>query len=286
MNTPYPHILSRITSTPWAVTPETLDAIERLLNSRLTGAAFTVPDDDDEEEDDDGQMGNSYAVAFGNGIEIIPVHGILGKHLSKLEMECGGCSVDQLSADLRDLAADETVRQVVLYFNSPGGAVTGIPELAQRIAAFPKPIHAFCDAQCCSAAYWLASQCDSLTVTPTAQVGSVGVYVAWLDNSEQMAREGIKLRLWQAGEFKALGLPGRAISEKENAMLQTHVNELWEVFKANVREGRWREIAEGDLQGQSFSGLHAINNGMADDAVLDFDDYLKALARVDSTAKV
>jgi ClpP class serine protease len=68
------------------------------------------------------------------------------------------------------------VSQIVLHFDSPGGTVTGIQELAQTIHQLQqvKPISSYVNGLCCSAAYWLASS-TPIFIAETAIVGSIGV---------------------------------------------------------------------------------------------------------------
>ena len=166
-----PRILSKVYRDPWLIRPETLHSIADILQSRLTGKqALDIeiePEEDGEEEE---------VEKFGSSV-CIKVFGVLGKHLSRMEMECGGCSVDMLCDNLEDAEEDDSVQTIYLHFNSPGRTVTGIPEagaLIRRIAS-KKNVIALTDGDCCSAAYWMASQCNEIIATPSACMGSIGV---------------------------------------------------------------------------------------------------------------
>ena len=67
--------------------------------------------------------------------------------------------------------------QIIFDLDSPGGVVYGVPELAAKIRAFrnTKPIYAVANSEAGSAAYWIGSAASKFYVTPSGQVGSIGV---------------------------------------------------------------------------------------------------------------
>ncbi|HEY3624859.1 MAG TPA: S49 family peptidase, partial [Terracidiphilus sp.] len=64
----------------------------------------------------------------------------------------------------------------------------GLPETADVIHAANrvKPVRAFVTGIAASAAYWLASQASSITLTPSGEVGSVGVLDLHADISKAL----------------------------------------------------------------------------------------------------
>jgi protease-4 len=216
------------------------------------------------------------------GILVVPVHGVCARYLSAMETDCGGLDLNDTEKTLREAQADPRVQGIVLHFNSPGGTVTGIPELASLIRTISetKPVIAFTDAQCCSAAYWLASACDSIVVTPTADVGSIGVYSALVDESAAWAQEGYKLELMKAGKHKAMGIPGLPLAPEDRALIQAEVDSIYAMFTADVVANRARNgatVAEDTMQGQTFMGGTAVAVGLADRVVGSLTDLLAAL---------
>jgi hypothetical protein len=179
-----------------------------------------------------------------NGVGILPICGPIGSNLSPIEKMLGGCDVADISASFDAFAVDPSVRTLLLDVDSPGGTVTGVPELAAQIAAFPKPTLAFTSGEACSAAYWLASQADDFLATPSASVGSVGVYLALLDSSAALARSGLFVDVIKAGTYKAAGFPGTSLSEEQRALLQERVDMVHRMFMGaivlrNAGGGTW-----------------------------------------------
>jgi signal peptide peptidase SppA len=211
------------------------------------------------------------------GVAVVPVYGALAKNLSDFEESCGGgTDINAIQEALRQATADDSISTILLDFDSPGGEVTNIPEFGHQVraAATVKPVYAFTDAMMASAAYWLGSQATEVYATPSSSVGSIGTYLAWLDETVKMQLEGIKLQLFAEGEHKGMGLPGRPLTAKDTALLQNRVKTINDQFKATVRSTRG-DVSDDTMQGQTFSGTEAEQNGLVDGLVNSFDELLE-----------
>ena len=84
---------------------------------------------------------------------------------------------------------DSSLSPVLLYFDSPGGAIDGIKELADLIRNAECPTIALVGNCCTSAAYWLASQCNQIwALSPTARIGGAGAMVTFYKETEESKR--------------------------------------------------------------------------------------------------
>ena len=84
---------------------------------------------------------------------------------------------------------DSSLSPLLLYFDSPGGAIDGIKELADIIHNAECPTIALVGNCCTSAAYWLASQCDQIwALSPTARIGGAGAMVTFYKETEESKR--------------------------------------------------------------------------------------------------
>ena len=210
------------------------------------------------------------------GVAVIPIYGVLAKNLSAFEESCGGgTDISPIAHALSQAAADPEVAKIVLDIDSPGGEVTGIPELGARIrsVAAVKPVIAFSDATTASAAYWAASQADEFYVTPSSRQGSIGVYAAWLDETVALEMRGLKLELFAAGKHKAMGSPGRGLSDEEREMLQSGVDAIYADFKSTVLSQR-PGVADSTMQGQMFRARESVQLGLADGIVEDWESFV------------
>ncbi len=264
----YPQLMSRVFREPWLITPQKHEAIARVLLAHVAGVkSGSVMEDSDEE--DDGRR----EVQDINGTRIIPVHGILGKHLSMIEEMCGGCSMDAVTEQIDLAKYDSNVARVVFDFRTPGGTVTGTPELAQEIADLGKPTIAFTDTECCSGGLWLASQCDEWYATPSCIIGSCGVYLYLEDHTRAMEMDGIKPEPVSAGKFKLAGAYFKPFTPEERAIEQAAVDQIHVEFKEAVNIKR--PVADEYLQGQTFRGKEAVQFGFLSGLVGDLEECLE-----------
>jgi protease-4 len=112
-----------------------------------------------------------------------------------------------------------------------------------------------------SAAYWIAAASDRVIVSGSASVGSIGVYLAFMDQSAAAAAAGIKPVVISSGPLKGLGIPGTSLTEEQAAYLQNEVNAIAADFKASVRDKR-RLVKDEDMQGQAMQGKVAAAKGL------------------------
>lgn len=267
----YPQIISQLFYRPVAITRAKHAEIVRILEAHIA-KGFRVDEDLDEIQESAETDNTPDWQTFGPDA-VIPVHGILGKHLTSLDMISGGCDLDTVSAMIDVALADAEVKKLIFDFRTPGGAVTGIPELADKIAAITtKKTVAFSDSECCSGGVWLASQCQYSYVTQSASVGSIGVWCAYLDLSRQMKNQGEEMQAIWAGKYKLMGAYWKPLSDEEKAMLQADVDKIYGQFKNAVNARR--EVPDQYMQGQIFDGEQAVEAGICDGLVESMDELL------------
>lgn len=262
----YPHIMAKVFGEPWLITREKHHAIEKVLLARVSGeqpmAALEFGEDSEDTKDK--------PMTVEDGTAIIPVHGIIGKHLSGLEMSSGGADLDAVGAMIDAAMADPAVNRLLFDYRSPGGTVTGIPEMGRKMYQLKKKTVAFTDDEANSGALWLASQAQEFYATPSSRVGSIGVWTAAMDMSRALENEGIKMNAVSAGKYKLLGAYWKAMSDEERAILQARVDGIHAEFKEAVNARR--QIDEQYMEGQIFSGEEAAQIGLVDGLVDGIDE--------------
>lgn len=198
-----------------------------------------------------------------DGLATVRIHGTMLRQVSPRQKTiaaiCGVrlCSMEDTAAALMQAAENPAVHTILLDIDSPGGTVNGTPELAQvvRSVAKDKHVYAFTAGQCCSAAYWVASQADVIYAAPSATVGSIGVILPVVDSSALYDRCGLKMEVFSAGKYKSTGMDGTSLTAEQRYRLTQQVNDTWGRFKQAVN--RRRSISEADMEGQTFYGLDA-----------------------------
>lgn len=249
-----PLIASTLFMQPWNILPSAHAELALLFRNYTTS---NLP----EALQGSGQLesGVTFDADPVSGITLISLDGIVCKRAP--EIMCGPRLVDLAMLDLllADALVDETTRTVVLYLNTPGGCGIGLHEtsaLIQELRAAGKRVVAYVDYLCASAGYWLAASCDEIVCAPSSQVGSVGTYVAALDDTEAWKMEGYKLKIFKDGDYKAMGHPGKEWTKEEEEFLESRKVTWAAEFKNHIRTMR-PDLQESSMQGQTFDAYIA-----------------------------
>lgn len=202
---------------------------------------------------------------------VVPLHGIITPRGSML-LEVFGATPGGLAGfrrTLEELAENQDVTRIVLDVDSPGGMVDGVPETAALIRGVrrSKRIEAVANTEAASAAYWLASQADAFYASPSALVGSVGVYATHVSTRRALEAGGVDVTLVQAGERKTDLHPALSLSEEGRAQLQALVDDAYDQFVRDVAAGRGvaqKTVRETYGGGAALSARAALAAGMVD----------------------
>jgi signal peptide peptidase SppA len=202
-------------------------------------------------------------------VAVIPIYGVISQRQNLMAADSGGTSIEGVTNDFRDAMADPEVDGIVFDFDSPGGTIDGVAELADEIRAArgTKPVAAQANGMAASAAYWLAAAAEELVVTPSGSVGSIGVFTAHEDLSVQAEADGIKTTLISAGKYKTEGNPWEPLSEEARANLQEMVDTHYGMMVSAIAKGRGApvdQIRSGYGQGRLVLAKKAAAEGMVD----------------------
>lgn len=284
--TAIPHIIAAINAATWAIQPEKLLAILEFLELRASGHAFT--DDELKARGIDldaialkGAAGKSGPRVQG-AVAVIQVMGTLMHRAETDTRMSGGTTVTALARQFDEAMANPDISAIVFDFDSPGGSIDGIQELATKIfkaRGKGKRIVGVANAHAHSAAYWLIAACDEAVVTPSGEVGDIGVFGIHTDTSEADARAGIKRTLIKAGKHKAELNPFTPLSAEALEAQQARVDEMYNAMTAAI--GKYRGVSaaavkSGFGEGRSVGAKKAVELGMVD-RVATFEQVIQDL---------
>lgn len=201
--------------------------------------------------------------ASGNAtsVAIIPLQGTLRPR--------GSGGMDLFRQRVQEAAANPDIGAIVLDVDSPGGTVAGTKEAAQAVrdAGQSKSVTAVVDSLAASAAYWIASQAGSIVLTPSADVGSIGVLCIHMEVSKALADFGVAATIMRSVKFKAEGNPFEPLSEEAKANIQDEIDAAHSDFIKAVAAGRRTSQAKVSAdfgQGRTVGAQKAVDLGMAD----------------------
>jgi protease-4 len=174
---------------------------------------------------------------------------------------------DRLDA-LADLAADDSVKALIVRIDSPGGTVVGGETLYRhlRLVGQSKPVVTVFGGLGTSAAYMAALGSDYIVAREGTITGSIGVILQTTDLTGMLDKIGIKPEAVKSTPLKAQPNPLEPFTPAARAAIQQVIGDLYVMFVNLVDERR--ELTRDQLawatDGRVFSGRQALENGLVD----------------------
>lgn len=260
-------VLSALFGAHWAMDEAKFHAMLAFLDEREGGLRFSA----EEIRARVGEPTQRTTVPQGSGVAVLPVFGLISHraHMVQDISGPGGTSTELLGRDFDTAMQDPKVGTIVLDVSSPGGNVYGVQELADKIYAArgKKPVIAVSNALAASAAYWIASAAEELVVSPSGEVGSIGVFAVHTDTSRRDANAGVQRTVLKAGRYKAEGVYA-PLTQDAATYAQEQLNEYLQAFGGAVARNR-RVSLETALgpdfgEGRTVTAKMAVARKMAD----------------------
>lgn len=278
------NILSFFCAEPLAMLPAKMLEVRAFLQARADGSRVSEEDIERIEQHKRSREAALFATVQavdvsaarrGDGIimsgrvAVMPIFGILSQRVGSLERSSGGISTEEIGATLDGLVNDKQVRAIAMVFDSPGGAVSGLKELGDKIRAArdQKKIVGIADPMAASAGYWLLAQTGEVWVSESGQVGSVGIIKAHEDMSKMEEAMGVKTTLVTSSPYKAEASPFGPLSPEALQELQSKVNAYHAMFVEALAKGRGvteNRVEKGFGQGRMMMADQAKAAGMVD----------------------
>lgn len=244
---------------PWAITAEGLELVLSIANRETDVSVEAL------EAYRSQHVPTAERMTQRGSVGIIEARGPMFRHANIFTAISGATSYDIMRRDLQAALDDPSLRAIAMSFDTPGGVVNGVNELAKAIreGRERKPIIAYVGGTAASAGYWLASQASEIVIEETATLGSIGVRAVVTDTSKKDAEQG-------RVEFVSSQSPGKRTdlsSDEGRSRIQRQVDALADVFIATVAQGRGvkpDDVAARFGGGDMLVGAAAIAAGMAD----------------------
>ena len=194
-----------------------------------------------------------------NGTAVVPVMGVLGDWMP----------YSYITGMVEKAVQMDSVNEIILSINSPGGAVAGLFDSCRFIekASKKKKCTAYVTGMACSAAYAIATACDEIYMMEDAEVGSCGCYAHAVEYSDAyFEKEGFLHRV-----FRSKCSPKKNCSvitdEAEAEAFQAEIDALGEKYLKYVAKRRkcaYSDALENFGKGGVLMGEKAIAAGMVD----------------------
>lgn len=170
-----------------------------------------------------------------------------------------------------ELIADQRNTGLVLFVDSPGGGIYESDELYLKLSEYKentgRPLYAYMGSMAASGGYYVSAAADQIIANRNCWTGSIGVTIGTLvDISGFLERYGIRSVTITSGENKSMGNIMEPMTEEQQAIFQSLVDEAYDQFAGIVAEERElslervREIADGRI----YSAAQALELGLID----------------------
>lgn len=242
-----------------------------------------------EEDDDGGFFGLSDQPIQERTIEpgtdagkiaVIRIEGIIQDGAQGL---LGGGYNHQLLLDQLDYAGqDNEVDGIVLRVDTPGGGVVESDEIHEKIVEvrdeYEKSVYVSMGNQAASGGYYVSAPADQIFANGQTITGSLGVIMQSLNFAELADELGIEDNTITSGEFKDIMSATREMTDDDEEILQSIVDDAYGQFVDVIDEGRdlSREEVEELADGRIYTGSQAVDNGLID-GLGNMDDVIEAM---------
>lgn len=249
----YERIFAQLFNTPWLITEDWMKTIIEI--ARREGDIEAVRSKMSQPLDE------TRTAFVRDGVAHIPIAGPIFPKANLMTEFSGATSIAALARDFDVALDDDDIHRIVLDIDSPGGAVTGVNEMANIIkqANAHKEVISYVSGTGASAAYWLASAANEVVLDATARVGSIGVVVAYPSSKNEDRIEIVNT-----------ASPNKRIdpsTDKGKEVVTEELDALADVFIATVAEnmGVSEKVVRSDFgRGGILVGKNAVEVGMAD----------------------
>lgn len=177
------------------------------------------------------------------------------------------------------------VRGILLYFNTPGGAVVDSDNIYRMLqdykAKYKVPIYGYVDGMCASGGMYIACSTDKIFASPASIIGSVGVLLGpFMNFYEGLQKIGVTSRTLTQGIDKDMMSPFRPWKEGEDASLKNVMGFFYQRFVdlvAGARPKLDKTKLINQYGAQVFNCVEAESLGYIDEAMSNREAALTAL---------
>jgi len=275
-------ILQALSDDLWCITEAKLDAIIAFVDLWSRNASKW-----------EGMQAATKGIKFDQvkgDVVVLPLFGVISRRLGMLGQFSGGMSIETFDKAFTQYLNEPSISTIIIHVDSPGGTYAGCPEFAEKVykARKKKQIIAVVDTLCASCAYWIASAANSIVMTPSSDVGSIGVFSVHVDESKAIENEGLKVSVFSAGKYKTELLSNAPISDDAKTYLQNRVEKTYDEFVSTVakhRDKTFTYVKENFGEGRLVRAQDALNVGMVD-RIGTLEEIVKELVPNSSYSKM
>ena len=204
-----------------------------------------------------------------DGIGYVEVKGTLVDEESWMDADCGITSYERLTGEFDYLIKQQNIKDIVMIVNSGGGEAYGAFESAEYVRnladEYGVKITAYVDKIAASGGYVWASIAHEVIANKMSEVGSIGVVVQLINDSEYLKQNGFERVFVYSGDQKIPFADDGKFKEEFINDIQTSVDDTYSIFVEHV--SKYRNLGVDSVKGTQarvFSADEALKLGLID----------------------
>lgn len=161
---------------------------------------------------------------------------------------------------------EPTIKGVLFEINSPGGTPVAAETIAHDIKAFTLPTVAIIGDVGASGGYMVASGAHTILASSMSQIGSIGVTMSYVENSQKNKEDGLTYVSLSSGKYKDAGSPDKPLTDDERALFEKDLTTIKNDFVNLVATNRNLPVATVSAlaDGSTMLGQQAVDNKLVD----------------------
>ncbi len=162
---------------------------------------------------------------------------------------------------------DLFIEGVMFEINSPGGTPVASEDIAKQISALTLPNVALIGDIGASGGYMIASAADRIFASGMSDIGSIGITMSYIEESEKNKEEGYTYVPLTTGQYKDAGDPNKPLSKEDRAYFQAQLDSIHNEFINLVATNRNLSTDEVRLlaDGSTLIGQKAVESKLVDE---------------------
>jgi len=202
------------------------------------------------------------------GIAIIPVKGEIVLDGSAFSQEM---TAIEISNAIEEAVDNPSIGAIFLEINSGGGSAVASRQVVEtvRIARESKPVVSWISEMGASGGYYIAASSDYIVADYDSFTGSIGAVSAIANVEGLLEKLGVEVQIVKAGDHKAMGSMFKGLTEGEQQLFQTIVEDSFLRFKQDIIDFRGDKLNQRQFDviadGRIISGQQALGYGLVDE---------------------
>ena len=176
---------------------------------------------------------------------------------------------EKMADELIKLKDNDDIKAVVFRVNSGGGSAYVSEQIWREVVELKKvkPVVVSMGDMAASGGYYIACAANKIVAEKNTLTGSIGVFGVYSDATELFKKIGVTTDVVKTNKFSDMTNISRPWREDEKAIMQSAIEDIYDLFLTRCADGRGMRKEEIDKvgQGRVWTGEDALERGLIDE---------------------